>query len=151
MERLQEVLMFGQWRRMWFQGQPDRYGHGPLSLIARAGVQLSDEQVEKLAELRGDGMVERAGAGADMLPRLRDIAGALAKPDIDKDEVRRIHKEMQAKRNQLADEFVERLLGAAEILTAEQRKQVRLHLLRESLGFSSECDENEQRPRRGRH
>ena len=148
--------MFGHYKRLWFQGHRGMHGHGPgpFSIIARSGVKLSDEQVEKLAELKGDGMVDFAERGADMIPRMRNIAAAFSKPTIDKDEVRKIHKEMQAKRNQMADEFVERMLSAAEILTPEQRKQLRMHMLRSSLGFGGdEHDEHppEQGPPRGRH
>jgi hypothetical protein len=57
--------------------------------------------------------------------------------------VRAIHKEIQAKRNQIGDQFVENIMAIAEVLTAEQRKQVRMYMLRQSLGLGAdehECD-----------
>ena len=128
---------------MWFGARRMMQRHGPFAMIVRAGVQLSDEQVEKLAEIKGDGFFKFAEQGVGMLPQVRDIVRLLSKSEIDKDKVRAIHKEIQAKRNQMADHFVENVLAIAEVLTPEQRKQVRMHMLRSSLGLTHEepeCD-----------
>ena len=139
--RLQQMedVMFGNYKRFWSHGHRGmRDGGGPFSVIAKAGVELTDEQVEKLAELKGDGFIDFAGRGAGMLPGMREIIRSLSKAEINKDEVRALHKTMQDKRNQMADAFVERVLAAAEILTPEQRKQVRMYMLRRALGFEQE-------------
>jgi Spy/CpxP family protein refolding chaperone len=134
--------MFWQFRRFGFRGHHGM-GRGPFSFIAKAGVELTDEQVEKLAEIKGDGFIDFAGRGADSLPAVRSIVRALCKSDIDKDEVRSLHKELQAKRNQMGDAFVERIIATAEVLTPEQRKQVRMYMLRAALGLNRHEEEHE--------
>lgn len=126
--------MFGNWRGMWFNARRAMH-HGPFAMIAKAGVELTDDQVEKLAEIKGDGLMNFAEQGAGMMPHVRDIIRALSKSEIDKDKVRQIHKDLQEKRNKMGDQFVENIIAIAEVLTAEQRKQIRMHMLRASLGL----------------
>jgi Spy/CpxP family protein refolding chaperone len=131
-------------------------------MIARAGVELSDEQVEKLAEIKGDGYMDFAGGSASMMTLVRDMVRAFAKPELDKERIRAMHKDLQAKRNQMGDQFIERMIAAAEVLTPDQRQQVRMHMLRQMLGLGHEHEEHGPpsppppfppegpRPRRGR-
>lgn len=135
------------WRGMWFGARRMMHRHGPIAMIARAGVELSDEQVEKLAEIKGEGFFKFAEHGVGMIPQVREFVQHLSKSQIDKDKVRAIHKEIQAKRNQMGDQFVENIMAIAEVLTPEQRKQVRMYMLRQSLGLGAdehECDGPQQ-------
>ena len=109
------------WRGMWFGARRMMHRHGPIAMITRAGVELSDEQVEKLAEIKGEGFFKFAEQGVGMMPQVREFVRHLSKSEIDKDKVRAIHKEIQAKRNQMGDQFVENIMAIAEVLTPEQR------------------------------
>jgi hypothetical protein len=127
-----------------------RPGKGEFfSVIARAGVQLTDAQVEELAAKKADTMELMARGRLDMMSGIRALIKEMSKPQLDKEAIRKLHKDMQAKRNQMGDQFFENILSVAEALDAGQRKQIHKHMQRAFLGLMGPEHGPDWRPGQG--
>lgn len=127
--------MFGRWMGSWFDERHRMHARGPFAIITRAGVELNDEQVEKLAEIKGDGFLRKAEQRAAMLANVRKMIQLLTGSEIDKQQIRSLHKSIQESRNRVGEQMIEDFIEIAEVLSPAQRKQVRMHMLRVSLGL----------------
>jgi Spy/CpxP family protein refolding chaperone len=103
-------------------------------------IDLTDEQVERLAELKGEGMGEGAQFMAQGGRHFKQIMQEILKENIDKDKVKEAHKALQEHRAKVGEKMLERALSIAETLTPQQRKQVKNRVQRRFLGLDGHDD-----------
>lgn len=126
----------------WGPGGPGgRHGHGPFGHFGTEMLQdldLNDDQVERIAELKADGMSEGMRMMAEGGQLFKHMMRELMKEDLDKNQVKDAHRKLQEHRQKMGDSMLERALAFAEILTPEQRKKLRRSTLRRFLGLDGE-------------
>ncbi len=106
---------------------------------------LSDEQLEKIAELKVQGMGHFSQLKSSMGTLMSQMMRELSQDQIDKVKVREIGKQIQECKSKAGDEFMERIITFAEVLTPEQRKKVRMKAIKRFLGVGShESDEDRE-------
>lgn len=124
------------WARMMH-----RFGGGGRFL---KGLNLNDEQLEKLAEMKLATMRQHMQMRLSMSGMMKDIVGELSKDQIDKAKVKELAKQIQAEKAKAGDEFVDRVISFAEMLTPDQRKTMRMKAIKQFLGVddehAGECD-----------
>jgi Spy/CpxP family protein refolding chaperone len=128
------------WARSMHKGHGEH--GGPLALLSE--IDLTDEQLEKLAELKVEGIGKFAQGKSYMIGVFQQLSKELSKEQIDKAKIKEIAKQMQAKKSEFFDSMVDRILTFAEVLTYEQRKKIRLAAIKKFLHiepkFSSEVE-----------
>jgi Spy/CpxP family protein refolding chaperone len=101
---------------------------------------LTDEQLEKVAELKLEGLAACARFKLARGQGARRIANELTKDQIDKAKIKEFAKEMREQKQQLGEAMLDRIISFAETLTPEQRKKLKLTALKRFLGMD-EADE----------
>jgi Spy/CpxP family protein refolding chaperone len=104
---------------------------------------LTDEQLEKLAELKLEGLSKFGQFKSSAVGFLQQIARELTKDQIDKAKIQEIAQKIQAQKSELGASMVDRVISFAEVLTVEQRKKLRSKLIRRFLGVDqqeTECE-----------
>ena len=99
------------------------------------GLDLSDEQVEKTAELKQKCFRKFAHAQIDGMELHSELAKELGNATIDKAKVSTIVQKIKDHQSAMTDSMVENMLSLAQILTPEQRKQLRTDKIRHFLGL----------------
>lgn len=117
-------------------------GWGPWGMLR--DLDLTDEQLEKLAELKMDGINRFAQLRSTMSSLIHQMGKELAKDQIDKAKVKEIAQQIKTHRSEFGDRMLDRLLEFSEVLTAEQRKKMRLKLIKRFLGVDARCEDSEQ-------
>ncbi|MGH9549312.1 MAG: Spy/CpxP family protein refolding chaperone, partial [Terriglobales bacterium] len=141
-------------------GGPGRGGGGPWGGFGRGfgppwmrgfgggrflkDLNLTEEQMEKAAELKFDAMQHFMQLKLSLGGLIRQMVRELAKDKIDKTKIKELGKQMQEKRNQAGDEFLDRIIAFAEVLTPEQRKKLRLKAIKRFLHVD-DCGDDEHR------
>lgn len=116
-------------------------GHGPFGHIGAEflhDLDLTDEQVEKIAELKADGMGEGMRMMAEGGQAFKHLMRELMKEDLDKEKVKEAHKKLQEHKIKMGDAMLERALTFAETLTPEQRKKLKRSTMRRFLGLDGD-------------
>lgn len=108
---------------------------GPWALLRE--LELTDEQIEKFAELKMEGLGNLSQFKFSMAGLAHQAGDELSKQQIDKAKVKEIAKQMKAKQAEFADSMIERILSFAEVLTFDQRKKLRLAGIKRFLGLNS--------------
>ncbi len=109
-------------------------GHGCSSPFS--GLELTDDQLEKLAELKGQAFSKFGHGKVDIVDLYKRLIKELAKQSIDEKQVWNITDEIRGKKSELTDVLVEHLIAFAKILTPEQRSKMKLNKLRKLFGIS---------------
>ncbi len=109
-----------------------RFG-GPGGMLR--DLNLNDEQLEKIAELKMSGMAQHLQMKLSMGALMKDIVKELSKEQLDKAKIKEIGKQIQALKIQAGDEFLERVISFAEVLSPVQRKAMRMKAIKHFLGL----------------
>lgn len=102
------------------------------------GIDLSDEQIEKIAELKQKSFSRMAHGRIDKTEMMQAIFKALASPDIDRAKVAELKARIKELKASMVDLMIDKMLGFAEILTPEQRKKIHINKIRRCLGSHGE-------------
>lgn len=97
-------------------------------------IELSDEQLEKVAELKEESFGKFAHARIDGMQLHQKLFKELGKENIDKEKVKALAKEIKEQKSAVTDLMVDNMLAFAEILTPDQRKKIKMKGLRHLLG-----------------
>jgi Spy/CpxP family protein refolding chaperone len=116
-------------------------GCGPWAMLS--DLDLSDDQMEKFAELKIEGMGKFAQFKSKMAGLMHQIGKELTNESIDRDKVKEIAKEIKTYKTEFGDAMLDRAISCAEILTVAQRKKLRMNLLRRFVGVGSASHEEE--------
>jgi len=112
---------------------PPPLGMGPMMLPLHE-LDLSDEQVEKLAAIKASA-ADKAGPVMIKLHSLeRDYRNALVQPEINSEQVNKIQGQIASQKQALDGIFGDSILASAQVLSVEQRKQLKLKMNRMELG-----------------
>jgi Spy/CpxP family protein refolding chaperone len=144
-----EVRMFGEGRGRR-GGAPMGFGGGfgppPFARMLHLfggsgsflrGLNLNDEQLERIAELKLATMRQHMQMRLSMSALMKDMVKELSNDPIDKAKVKEIGKQIQTQKMQAGDEFFDRIISFAEVLTPEQRKAMRMKAIKSFLGMES--------------
>jgi Spy/CpxP family protein refolding chaperone len=104
---------------------------------------LTDDQVERIAELKAEGMGEGMQLMAQGSQFFKQLMHELANENIDRDKVKEAHKKLQEHKTKMGDAMLERALTFAEMLTAEQRKKLKRSAMRRFLGLDGDQGRHE--------
>jgi len=110
------------------------------------GIDLSDDQVEKIMELRQQSFAKIAHARIDMGDLRRRLMKELGAEKIDRSKISALTQQIKDQRSILTDLMVEKLTAHAEILTAEQRKSIRMKMMKRRLGIEDGEEEPDEEP-----
>jgi len=116
-------------------------GRGPLAMLQ--GLDLSDEQVLKLAEIKGGAFFKMAHNKIDIMQLKKQAFKELLGPQVDKAKVRELASQIKEKKSQCMDEMLENIIACSEILTPEQKKQLKVNKVRCFLGLGEHEDEGD--------
>jgi Spy/CpxP family protein refolding chaperone len=133
----------------WGGGGHSKGGHfgqhggkcGPGGMLQ--GLDLSDEQVLKIAELKGGTFSKMAHAKIDLMELKKEIFRELIKPQVDKKKVQSVAQKIKEHKSACMDSMLENMIAFSEILTAEQKKKLQLNKIRQFLGLE-EPDEDDE-------
>ncbi len=95
---------------------------------------LSDEQLQKMSNLRDQFHIATATKAAEMKALIHQIGAKLAEPNIDKKGVEVLQAKSAKLQAELSDEHFKFMTANAEILTPEQRKKLHQMMLRHHAG-----------------
>ena len=107
------------------------------------GLDLTDAQVEQIAELKGQSFSKLSHQRIDMFELHKDLLKELSQANIDKQKVQSMSQKIKEHKAAITDLIVENMLAFAEILTPEQRKKMRTNRIRQFLGIDEEGMEEE--------
>ncbi len=116
-------------------------GRGPLAMLR--DLDLSDEQVLKLAEIKGGAFFKLAHNKIDIMQLKKQAIKELFSPQVDKAKVRELAHQIKEKKSLCMDEMLESIIACSEILTPEQKKQLKLKKIRCFLGLGEHEEEGE--------
>lgn len=117
------------------------HGHGPIGHFGAEMLQeleLSDDQVERIAELKADGMGEGMRMMAEGGQAFKHLMRELMNENLNKEKVKEAHKKLQEHKIKMGDAMLERALTFAETLTPEQRKKLKRSTMRSFLGLDGD-------------
>lgn len=114
-------------------------GGGPLAMLK--GLDLTDEQVLKLAEIKGGAFFKMAHNKIDLMHLKKQAFKELLNPQVDKAKVRELAQQIKEKKAHCMDEMVENIIACSEILTPDQKKQLAVNKVRCFLGLSEHEEE----------
>lgn len=97
------------------------------------GIDLSDEQIEKIADLKHESFAKMAHARVDKMEMMHTIIKELAKPKIDRALIEELKGKIKETKTSMVDLMVDNMVAFAEILTPEQRKKIRIKRIRDFL------------------
>jgi Spy/CpxP family protein refolding chaperone len=155
----QEVVMFGHGQFGGFPGKGfgrfegapwgqrggfGGHGHGHGMKHFLRGIDLTDEQVQKLGELGGDAFLQFGHTKLDMIALYRQLFKEMAAPQVDEAKVRAIGEKIKTLKGESTDRMVEKFLAFSNILTPEQRSRVRTNRIRHFFGFGEGEHEDEE-------
>jgi Spy/CpxP family protein refolding chaperone len=102
------------------------------------GLHLTEEQLEKVAELKLEGMAAWAQFRASAGQLMRQMANELTRDQIDKAKVKELAAQIREQKSQLGDSMLDRIITFAEMLTPEQRRKLKMGAVRRFLGMEEE-------------
>ena len=101
---------------------------GPHSFFE--GVDLTDEQIEKIADLKHESFSRMAHMRVDKIELMHGIFKELGSARIDRAKVAELKTRLKEQKASMVDLIVDNMLAFAEILTPEQRKKLRIKKIR---------------------
>ncbi|MBS1989902.1 MAG: Spy/CpxP family protein refolding chaperone [Cyanobacteria bacterium SZAS LIN-2] len=118
-----------------------RGGHGPMAMLH--GLDLTDEQVLKLAEIKGGAFFKMAHNKIDIMQLKKQVFKELLSPQVDKAKVRELASQIKEKKSHCMEEMLENVIACSEILTPEQKKQLKVQKVRCFLGLGDHEEEGD--------
>ncbi|MBS1989743.1 MAG: periplasmic heavy metal sensor [Cyanobacteria bacterium SZAS LIN-3] len=112
---------------------PGGMGPGPMMLPLH-DLDLSDEQVEKLAAIKSSTADKAGPIMLKLHSAEREYRLALVQPEINRDQVSKLQAQLATQKQALDAVFGEAALDSAQVLTVEQRKQLKQKMNRMELG-----------------
>jgi len=106
---------------------------GPL-MFAIGELDLSDDQLEKIDSIKNNTHEKVDPIMLKLHVIERDFHTALTQPAINIDAVSKLQAEMSAQKQLMESIFSDNIVAIAQILTPEQRKQLRQKQVREGMG-----------------
>jgi Spy/CpxP family protein refolding chaperone len=107
------------------------------------GLDLSDDQVERIAELKQKTFSKLAHGKIDLVELHKQLFKELGSATIDRNAVNAVKEKIKEHKAQLTDLMVSNMIAFAEVLTPEQRKKARINKIRHFLGLGeSEGEED---------
>jgi Spy/CpxP family protein refolding chaperone len=125
---------------------------GPRSWLE--GIELSDEQIDKIADLKHESFARMAHGRVDKMELMGAIFKELGKPTINRERVAELKGKVKEHKAAMTDLMIDNMLAFAEILTPEQRKKIRIKKIRQFLGSDDEepeCPPEPPHPPHGHH
>lgn len=110
---------------------------GPKDGVMQS-LSLSDDQLQKMVNLRDKFNIATAAKGAEMRSLFHQIGAELAQPTIDKKALNDLHARSAKLQAELSDEHFKFMTENAEILTPEQRKKLHQSMLKHQAGPGGE-------------
>ncbi len=98
------------------------------------GIELNDEQVEQIADLKHKSMSQMGHGKVDMMDLMQSLFKELGNSSIDQAKVMELKEKIKAQKSSMTDLMVDNMLAFSEILSAEQRKKIRINKIRQFLG-----------------
>lgn len=117
-------------------------GGGPLAMLR--GLDLTDEQVLKLAEIKGGAFFKMAHNKIDIMQLKKQVMKELLNAPVDKAKVRELANQIKEKKSLCMEEMLENIISISELLTPEQKKQLKLQKIRCMLGLGGHHDHDEE-------
>ena len=117
-------------------------GHGPLGKMLK-GLDLTDEQLFKIAELKGSALGKMARGKIDLMELKKEIFKELLQPQVDKNKVRSVAEKIKEHKATCLDSILENMIAFSELLSPEQKRQLALNKIRCFLGLEEADDDNE--------
>ncbi len=90
---------------------------------------LSDDQLDRLANLKSQLEVNTAAKKAQLKAKMLQMCEVMTAPDVDKGKAQSLHNEISSLRDDLAGSRFNFFLDASAVLTPDQRKELRHHML----------------------
>ena len=116
---------------------PSRSG-GPFAFL-QGDHALSDEQYEKLFQLKND-FLDKAGPKlAQLKVTERDMLDLMTQPQMDKAKVKDLQSKINNEKAELANMRIDHRMSTLEVLTAAQRKELRSHIVQGSSWGMGQC------------
>jgi Spy/CpxP family protein refolding chaperone len=118
-------------------------GGGPFGGIGALlrGLDLTDEQVLKIGEIKGAAFGKIAHGKIDLMELKKDLFKELLKPQVDKNKVREVAQKIKEHKAACLDSLLEHVISFSEILTAEQKKKLQLNKIRGFLNIDEPDDD----------
>jgi Spy/CpxP family protein refolding chaperone len=107
------------------------------------GLDLSDEQIDRIAEIKAQSFSKLAHAKIDIFELKKQVFKELGSATIDRNKINSIVQKIKEQKSQLADLMVGNMIALAETLTPEQRKKLRRNKIRHFLGLEEGPAEEE--------
>jgi Spy/CpxP family protein refolding chaperone len=105
---------------------------GPGHLLSE--LNLTDEQLLRIAELKGKTFSKIARSKLDLMELKKEAFKELLQPQADKNKIKEIANQLKAKKSECIDLLSENMLAFSDLLTAEQKSKLRLSLVKKFLG-----------------
>lgn len=113
---------------------PGKGGCGPFGFL-QGDFALTDEQYEKLYNLRNQ-FLDQAGPKFLALKEAeRDLRDQMTKPQLDRNKLKEIQSKINKDKADLANLKLDKKMNALEVLTEEQRKEIRRQAVRGGFGM----------------
>jgi Spy/CpxP family protein refolding chaperone len=110
------------------------------------GIDLSDEQIEKIAELKHQSFSRMAHGRVDKMELMHALFKELGNQQIDHVKVAELKNKIKEHKATMIDLMIDNMVAFAEILTPEQRKKIRIKKIRQFLGSDEECGHPHNHP-----
>lgn len=117
-------------------------GGGPLAMLR--GLDLTDEQVLKLAEIKGGAFFKMAHNKIDIMQLKKQVIKELLNAPVDKAKVRELANQIKEKKSLCMEEMLENIIAISELLTPEQKKQLKLQKIRCMLGLGGHHNHDDE-------
>jgi Spy/CpxP family protein refolding chaperone len=122
---------------------------GPRSWLE--GIDLSDEQIEKIADLKHESFSKMAHGRVDKMTLMHAVFKELGSQKINHEKIAELKGKVKENKAMMIDLMIDNMLAFAEILTPEQRKKIRVKKIRQFLGSDDEeggppCDHPHHHP-----
>ena len=115
-------------------GMPPEPPPGLGMMLPLMAVDLSDDQVERLVQLKSSLMDKVSPRMAKIHALERDLRNALCQPQIDASDVAHISSQISAEKQTLDGLFTENAISMAQVLTPEQRQKIKVAANRREFG-----------------
>lgn len=130
-------------------GQPIAFGRAggaaagrPVSPLAalQGDLAITDEQYEKLFSIKKQFLSDAGPKMLALKSSQRDLRDLLSQPKVDKQKVKDLQSQINTQKGELANLKLEKKLSGLEVLTEEQRKEIRRQMLKGCIGGGRESD-----------
>lgn len=107
--------------------------HCPLDALTGANA-LSDEQYQKLYDIKGQFIASVVPKGLNMYMLCRQMKDLMTEADVDTKAVKSLERQISSATSELSMTVMDSIVAADQVLTPEQRKALHLRMIRSTLG-----------------